>query len=1833
MKYRILNNNSLEFFDATANNTGLIAANGTNIKISANNGVIELGDTASDVQVGTLGTAINWTFLGGGTIGTGGVNTLNLGQSGDIVNLSQAGVTYYFPSYLARTSDFATTASFSSPPPIGNTSPNTGQFTTLNVRSNLVVGNASSIFPTTGNLTIGGASYFDGEVFANNGIIIKLDSTDFAKLEPKLVWRRYSTNGVMPLDSNAMTANLRSNSASSSATTFVSQGTTPNIQGFTFSADNYIAEFSGYIYANTGGVYTFGVNSDDNSDLFVDGKLVADWYQVGGHGPNASGTPGGNQRTIYLNQGYHRIYTRFVEASGGDTHELCWKNPSDSGFSVIPAGQFYHHPTDLIMNANDNILLTQTTLITNTTNSISNTTGALVVSGGVGITGNIYVSGTNTGITSPNVTLTQVATASFPLSFGQSVGNKIALYESTLPSVGTGYGFGIQAAQLQIFHQTSTNFTSIGHGSSSGFTEQFRVASVASAVNYLQATGNTTGLSPVLSAQGSDTNVDVTLVAKGTGSTYIKTGGNTAFKIDGVYGAGSGATTAVNYWNPSGSAAGNGLRMDIGGSDADVSMFYITKGAGSVFFNSGGSSGTTQFKISPTASAVNWVQVTGSTAGLTPIISAQGSDGTIALSIQPKGASGYVNIGNQTNNYFQLYPNSGTGGPTFWTWGSDTDVPLNIATKGAGNINFKTNSGANNQFVVASTASAVNYIQVAGAATGFQPIVSVQGTDPNVGPVFSAKGSGSIDFYTQNVAARQFSITNTNSAVNSLYITGNTTGNGPVLSAQGSDTNVDVNITPKGTGSVRITPLSGGASGLVLSQDITSLTNSSRLFLDSSGGTVAILNAGGNTFGFATAATIGSATGTTQMRIAHVASADRYAQVSGGQAGVNAPGIGTAGGSECFDIFSSTNKLRFYTGGAKMVGTVVTMAHVASPVNYIEFAGNTTGGGVIISGQGSDTNVGININPKGAGSANVTSTANSTSNTTGALVVAGGMGITGNLYMSAANNFSLSTEASYRLGWTDNYFTRSALYGGMNFSGSYLTINPTLYTNGLLTLRNLICSDIGNNTVLFAGSSPVRLQNTAISTSNTTGSLIVGGGAGISGNLWAQTINTTGVAGTFAGLNDSNGAGAINGSLYYSTSSDARFVRTASQQIYLNHSQSGWGSIGNQSANTWYLGWSQSSTAGALLWGSSKDFANGFVVIPPSSNLAIQNTSTSAITVAGGISIGSGVTGQTLQPYTGGNFAALYNNNITPSSSNYSLAHNGTSTFINGTGGVYCNINDAVQLTVGASNVTVDKSLIVNKDLTVSGNLIITGNVSSQNVQQLAVADPLIVLGIGNYVSDTKDIGFAAHYNDGTNAHAGLIRDSSTKEFYMFQGYTPEVDALNNVVITDPSFSKANLNANYVKSNLIATTAVVNGIDLSTYTQATYAQANVTIGVDASQNVRLDYSNTAITIIQGIDAGQNTRMTVIESTDVGQNSRMTIIEGTDTSQNSRMTVIESTDVSQNVRIDYSNTAITIIQGVDTSQNARMVIIEGTNASQNVRIDYSNTALTIAQGVDNSQNVRIDYSNTALTIAQGIDDSQNVRINYSNTAITIIQGVDTTQNTNIAATDGKMQLAYNTANNAVANIGPVITTNTVATVIIANTTASTSNSTGALRVSGGVGVSGNIFVGGTSAGPTGVYTDILRYSANGQPWSFGGGGSIAITNDTTNSTTLFPLLSTANSGTLSTANTSNTKLYYVPSTGTLNATVFNSLSDAEYKENIITITDALNTVNQIDGVSFSWKDNGLKSYGVVAQELEKILPELVNTVDNVKSVNYSGIIAFLINSVKELDTRVKQLESK
>jgi hypothetical protein len=63
-----------------------------------------------------------------------------------------------------------------------------------------------------------------------------------------------------------------------------------------------------------------------------------------------------------------------------------------------------------------------------------------------------------------------------------------------------------------------------------------------------------------------------------------------------------------------------------------------------------------------------------------------------------------------------------------------------------------------------------------------------------------------------------------------------------------------------------------------------------------------------------------------------------------------------------------------------------------------------------------------------------------------------------------------------------------------------------------------------------------------------------------------------------------------------------------------------------------------------------------------------------------------------------------------------------------------------------------------------------------------------------------------------------------------------------------------------------------------------------------------------------------------------------------------------------------------------------------------------------------------------------------------------------------------------------------------------------------------------------------------------------------------------------------------------------------------------------------GVKFDWKESGTHSYGVIAQELEEVLPELVSGSDP-RTVNYNGIIGVLIESIKELKAEINDLKDQ
>lgn len=114
-----------------------------------------------------------------------------------------------------------------------------------------------------------------------------------------------------------------------------------------------------------------------------------------------------------------------------------------------------------------------------------------------------------------------------------------------------------------------------------------------------------------------------------------------------------------------------------------------------------------------------------------------------------------------------------------------------------------------------------------------------------------------------------------------------------------------------------------------------------------------------------------------------------------------------------------------------------------------------------------------------------------------------------------------------------------------------------------------------------------------------------------------------------------------------------------------------------------------------------------------------------------------------------------------------------------------------------------------------------------------------------------------------------------------------------------------------------------------------------------------------------------------------------------------------------------------------------------------------------------------------------------------------------------------------------------------------------------------------------------------------------------------------------------------RFYELDVNGAVQGTSFNATSDSRLKNNIISITNGLSTVNKLRGVSFEWKNKpGKKIFGVIAQEVEKVVPELVytNETENEegfqqKSINYDGLIPYLIESVKTLSTEKDNMQKE
>ncbi len=278
-------------------------------------------------------------------------------------------------------------------------------------------------------------------------------------------------------------------------------------------------------------------------------------------------------------------------------------------------------------------------------------------------------------------------------------------------------------------------------------------------------------------ATGTLGTITVNTVTAGVITTFTLTAG-------GAMSAVPSATVPVSFTGGTGTGATFNILYQMSSSGAlitNAGSGYVEQPT--VTFSGGGGSGAAAY----------------ATVGSIPTVKSVGSALSFAT---PSGEAFRVSDIGTTLTTTWVETQGGTTSSRVFANAASGNIDLRVSSRGTGVVGFYTNANANLQMTVAHTASAVNYVQVTGAATGGRPTISAQGSDSSVGLNIYAKGGGSMIF-SCNGTVTALQLNNTSSGVNYLQMAGAVAGSGPVLSTAGGDTNIDLTLTPKGTGLVR----------------------------------------------------------------------------------------------------------------------------------------------------------------------------------------------------------------------------------------------------------------------------------------------------------------------------------------------------------------------------------------------------------------------------------------------------------------------------------------------------------------------------------------------------------------------------------------------------------------------------------------------------------------------------------------------------------------------------------------------------------------------------------------------------------------------------------------------------------------------------------------------------------------------------------------------------------------------------------------------------------------------------------------------------------------------
>ena len=317
---------------------------------------------------------------------------------------------------------------------------------------------------------------------------------------------------------------------------------------------------------------------------------------------------------------------------------------------------------------------------------------------------------------------------------------------------------------------------------------------------------------------------------------------------------------------------------------------------------------------------------------------------------------------------------------------------------------------------------------------------------------------------------------------------------------------------------------------------------------------------------------------------------------------------------------------------------------------------------------------------------------------------------------------------------------------------------------------------------------------------------------------------------------------------------------------------------------------------------------------------------------------------------------------------------------------------------------------------------------------------------------------------------------------------------------------------------------------------------------------------------------------------------------------SKVWIIENaTSGSQNIIIKQGSGATVTIPNGDVkvvysdgggSGGAIYDAFTDLNVTDNLKVGGSTPTLTIGDG--DAEDAKILFDGNAQDFYIGLDDSADDLVIGKGSTVGTTPAISVDENSNVT-------------------FAGVIT-------VSGNNIAMNTNTSGHILVADGtdfrpVGMSGDVAI--AADGATTIQANSVALGTDTT------GNYVATVAGTSNE------IEVSGSGSETAAVTVGLPNAVTVTTSVTSASFFYS-SDAALKEDIQTIEKPLEKVQALRGVSYKWKDTGKKDIGLVADEVEKVLPELV-VEDKHKTMDYGHMIGLLVEAIKEQQKEIEELK--